>query len=180
MEYEVKILEIDVKAWIEYLESHGAIKKGEWLQRRKIYDFKPVHPHKWLRLRTNGEETTLTIKEILDKTKVGGVREVEIMVSDFDKTSQILEELGFSPRSFQENRRTRYIYQGVEFDFDEWPLLPTYLEIEGTSQEEVMQILKEIPLDQSRMTTFDVDSIYLEEYGIQNNFKILTFEEQKR
>ena len=180
MEYEVKILEIDIQGWKEYLEDHGAVKKGEWLQRRKIYDFKPIHPHKWLRLRTNGEETTLTIKEILDKTKVGGVREVEIAVSDFLKTSQILEELGYVPRSFQENRRTQYIYKDVEFDIDEWPLIPAYLEIEGKSKEIVEMMLKEIALDTSKMTTLDVDSIYLDCYGLKNDYKILTFEEQVR
>ena len=180
MEYELRILEINEEEWIQFLESHGAEKIGSWYQRRKIYDFKPVEPHKWLRLRTNGLETTLTIKEIVDKTKIGGVREVEIQVSDFDKTSDILEELGFFARSFQENKRIRYLYKDVEFDIDTWPLIPTYVEIEGKNKDSVEKILKEIPMKLENKTTLDVDSIYFEKYGICNDFKVLTFQEQIR
>lgn len=180
MEYELRVLEIDLQKWIDFLEENGAQKKGDFVQQRKIYDFNPVDPHKWLRLRTNGEVTTLTIKEILDNQKVGGVREVEIEVSDFDKTSEILSELGYTSRSFQVNRRIRYLYKGVELDFDSWPLIPTYVEIEGSSKEEVLKVLEELPVGVSKITTLDVDSIYLEEYGIKNDFKVLTFEEQIR
>ena len=179
MENEVRVLEINVEEWISYLESHGAVKIGSWLQRRKVYDFHPVHPNKWLRLRTNGEETTLTIKEVVDKKLLDGTREVEIVVSDFDKTDEILKELGYDFRAYQENRRIRYMYQDVEFDIDSWPLIPTYVEIEGKTREDVERILKEIPMDMSKITTHDVDSIY-QSYGInEKDYAILTFEEQK-
>lgn len=179
MENEIRILEINVEEWIQFLESHGAIKVGDWLQRRKVYDFHPVHPNKWIRLRTNGTETTLTIKEIVDKEQLDGTREVEIVVSDFDKTAEILKELGYDFRSYQENKRIRYMYKGVEFDIDSWPLIPTYVEIEGKTKEDVERILEEIPLDLSKSTTHDVDSIY-SSYGIsEREYHILTFEEQK-
>lgn len=180
IENEVKILNIDIEKWISFLEQVGAEKKGEWLQRRKVYDFKPVCSNKWLRLRTNGIETTLTIKEVVDKKRLDGTREVEIIVSDFDKTDEILKELGYDFRSYQENKRIRYIYQGVEFDIDTWPLIPTYVEIEGKTKEDVEKMLETLPLDCSAVTTLDVNSIYLDIYGINNDFKILTFQEQSK
>lgn len=180
MENEVRILDIVEKEWIAFFEKNGAEKKGEWLQKRKVYDFKPVCPNKWLRLRTNGIETTLTIKEVADKSRIDGTREVEVIVSDFDKTDEILKELGYDFRSYQENKRIRYIYQGVEFDIDTWPLIPTYVEIEGKTKEDVEQILKELPFDVSTVTTKDVDTIYLD-YGIcEKDYKILTFEVQSK
>jgi len=179
-ECEIRILEIEVDEWISFLESHGAVKVGEWLQKRKVYDFKPVDSNKWLRLRTNGTETTLTIKEILDSSKIDGVRELEVVVSDYDKMSLILEELGYKARSIQENRRIRYLYEGVEFDIDTWPLIPTYVEIEGKTTLEVEGILKKISLDTSKRTTLDVDSIYQEIYHLPTDWKVLTFEEQVR
>ena len=40
-EYEVKVLNINVDNIIERLESLGAIKKGEYFQRRYVYNFNP-------------------------------------------------------------------------------------------------------------------------------------------
>ena len=71
-EREVTILNIDEEMFIKRLLEHGAIKKDEFLQRRYTYDFNPVMPNKWIRLRTNGKKTTLTIKEIRDKNVIHG------------------------------------------------------------------------------------------------------------
>ena len=179
-EYKVRILEVDVESWISYLESHGAVKQGEWLQKRRVYDFHPVIPNKWLRLRTNGEKTMLAIKEIIDKNRIDGTRELEIEVSDYDKTNEILKELGYTPKGVQENRRVRYLYKEVEFDFDTWPFIPTYVEVEGKSVEGVEAILMEFSFDPSKKTTYDVESVYREFYHIRlNDYPVLTFEEQK-
>ena len=62
IEYEVRILEIDREEIIKKLEAMGAKKIKEGLQKRYVYDFNPVEPNKWIRLRTNGSTTTLTIK----------------------------------------------------------------------------------------------------------------------
>ena len=64
-EYEIRILEIDKESIIKLLEGLGAIKKGEYNQKRYVYDLKPVQNGKWIRLRTNGNETTLTYKDVV-------------------------------------------------------------------------------------------------------------------
>lgn len=180
MEPEVRILEIDKEKFSEMLENMGAKKVGDWTQKRCTFDFEPVDAHKWIRLRTNGEETVLTIKEIQDKQKIDGTRELEIVVSDFEKTKEILKELGYEPKSFQVNRRVRYMYEDIEIDIDEWPLIPAYVEIEGKTVEDVEKMLQKIPYDSDKLTTLDVKSIYEEVYHIPLDFKILTFEEQIR
>ena len=76
-EREVTILNIDEKGFVSKLLNNGAVKKDEFLQRRYTYDFNPILPNKWIRLRTNGKKTTLTIKEIKDKTAIDGTMELE-------------------------------------------------------------------------------------------------------
>ena len=69
-EIEVRILNIDKEDLISKLEKNNAKFIGDWLQVRYVYDFKPVDPHRWIRLRTNGITNTLTIKEEDDLFKL--------------------------------------------------------------------------------------------------------------
>lgn len=164
-EYECAVLEIDVDNVISRLIDLGVEDKGEVLQRRYVYDFKPVEKHKWIRLRTNGKKTTLTLKEITDKSIIGGAKELEIEVSDFDATNEILNRLGYKARSYQENKRHSFVLNGVSIDIDSWPMIPTYVEVEGSSESEVLETLKLLNID-GQVTNLDVQSIYGEIYGI--------------
>ena len=162
-EYEVRILEIDKNDFIKRLEQLGAKKEEYFFQRRYVYDFNPAIKGKWIRLRTNGRESTLTIKNIISPL-IDGTKEIEIVVSDFDKCKYILNELGYHPKGYQENKRTRYYLDKVEIDIDTWPMLPTYVEIEGKSEEEVMTVVKKMGYNENEVTTLDVESIY-KKYG---------------
>lgn len=162
-EYEIRILEIDHDKIVQKLEELQAKKKFEALQRRLVYDFNPVKETSWIRLRSNGEVTTLTIKDIESKT-VDGTKELEIVVDDFDNTNLILEKLGYKNRGYQENRRTQYVLDGVEIDLDRWPLIPEYMEIEGPNEEAVYETLDKLDISKDKIVTLDVLSIY-KEYG---------------
>ena len=63
-ENEVRVLDIDVDQFISLLKERGATYVDTYFQQRYVYDLKPKQTGKWLRLRTNGKETTLTIKHI--------------------------------------------------------------------------------------------------------------------
>lgn len=178
VEYEARVLEIDVPNFIKKLEKLGAVKKWERLQKRYTYDFTPKKDNSWVRLRTNGVETTLTIKNVVDKNDVGGTKELEVIVSDFEKTNEILEKLGYKHRNYQENKRIRYMLGNVEIDIDTWPLIPTYVEIEGKNREDVVTILKKLGyFGSNKVTTLDVTSIYNDIYNIDVlNIKELYFD----
>lgn len=176
-EYEVRILEIDKNDFIKRLEQLGAKKEEDFFQRRYVYDFNPAIKGKWIRLRTNGRESTLTIKNIISPL-IDGTKEIEIVVSDFDKCKYILNELGYHPKGYQENKRTRYYLDGVEIDIDTWPMIPTYVEIEGNSEEKVMTFIRKLGYNEDEITTLDVDSIY-KKYGYNlGEIKELKFEEE--
>lgn len=177
-EYEVRVLNIDRQKMILKLEELNATFMWEQFQKRYVYDFIPVQKGKWIRLRTNGNKTTLTIKEIIND-KIDGTKELEIEVSDFEETNKILEKLGYKPKGYQENKRCQYILDGVEIDIDSWPLIPEYMEIEGKSKEEVYTIVEKLGLSKKDITTRDVEGIYLD-YG--HNLKEiynLKFEEEE-
>ena len=91
-EYEVTILEID-NHFEEKLLELGAKLVSDSLQKRYVYDVIPVNPNKWIRLRTNGNKTTLTVKEVKDKNEIGGTDESEIVVDSFDNANKLLESL---------------------------------------------------------------------------------------
>lgn len=178
-EYEVRVLEIDVESIVKKLENIGANEEWDLLQKRYVYDLIPKVDGKWLRLRTNGKTTTLTIKDIVS-SNIDGTRELEIEVNDFEKCNLILNELGYQSRGYQENRRIQYKYQDVEIDIDYWPLIPTYLEIEGPSEEKVYEILELLGYNKEDATTRDVERIYLD-YGhkIKEIYDLKLEEERK-
>jgi len=178
-EYEVRVLEIDALKIEKQLEALGAVLQWDHLQKRYVYDFIPKIEGKWIRLRTNGEKTTLTIKNIVS-SEIDGTQELEIAVDDFFKTNLLLNELGFEAKGYQENRRRQYMLDGVQIDIDSWPLIPTYLEIEGKSEEAVYQVLDKLKISKDSVTTRDVEGIYLD-YGYKlDKIYNLRLEEERK
>ncbi|MBQ8131120.1 MAG: CYTH domain-containing protein [Bacilli bacterium] len=162
-EYEVRVLEINVEDVKKKLEGIGAEFQWDSLQKRYVYDFIPRVDGKWIRLRTNGIKTTLTIKNLVS-SEIDGTQELEIEVDNFERANLILKELGYDPKGYQENRRIQYVWNGVEIDIDSWPLIPTYLEVEGPSEGAVYNTIKALGFEKGDTTTRDVEGIYLD-YG---------------
>lgn len=165
-EYECRILNIDLEKFLSKLESLDAEDKGEKLQRRLVYDFYPVNLDSWIRLRTNGDVTTLAIKSLKRTDEFGNTDEEEVVVGDFDTTDRILERLGYHHRNYQENLRHSFKLGNVSIEIDSWPHIPTYVEVEGSSESEVLNALQILGVDFNQVTTKDVESIYREIYGI--------------
>lgn len=165
VEYEARVLEINQEKLEEKLKALGAEKVADFEYKRRVYDFNPRSDGKWIRLRTDGRKTTLTIKEI-KSTAIDGTIENEIEVSDFDGTDEILNKLGYNAHTYQENRRTRWKLDGVEIDIDTWPYIPTYVEIEGHSTVEVEDMIKKLELDTNKVTSIDVQEVFKHFYHI--------------
>lgn len=176
-EYEVRVLDIDTKELIKKLEKLGAKKVAEFDYKRRIYNFNPSVKHKWIRLRTDGKKTTLTIKK-LENLEIDGTKEMEIEVSDFAETDNILNELGYKSHTYQENKRTRYILNDVELDIDSWPYIPTYLEIEGKNKKAVEDMIDLLEVDKKKVTSIDVQGVFRTFYNIEiSNVPIVKFDE---
>lgn len=164
-EYEIRVLEINKEEIIKKLEELGAKENGSFEQKRYVYDLKPAENGKWIRLRTNGEVTTLTYKDIVSDT-IDGTKEIEIEVEDFEKTNELLEKIGFKSRNYQENKRIQYILDNVEIDIDSWPMIPTYIEIEGDTENDVTNMIKKLNVDETKVTALNCKDIYEQIYNI--------------
>ena len=164
-EYEIRILEIDVKKFVDKIEKLGAVKVGEWYQRRYVFDTMPKSESEWFRLRTNGEVTTLTYKNVEANT-IDGTKELEIEVSNFDDALSMMKLLGYKHRAYQENKRIRYLLDDVEIDIDSWPLIPTYVELESDSETKINDLIQKLKVDESKITALNCEDIYKELYKI--------------
>ena len=180
IEYEVRILEISIDNMISRLEKLGSFVVGTYHQKRYVYDYNPAQKGRWIRLRTNGEQTTLTLKEI-KSLRIDGTQELEIIVSDFDETNSILNKLGYMPRSFQENFRIEYRLGAITFDIDIWPAIPAYLEIEGDCEQTVLKAVEMLGCSTNGYTTKNIDTIYNDMYGIVlDEIKQLSFSDDEQ
>lgn len=165
IEYEARVLEINKEKLEEKLVSLGAKKIADFDYKRRVYNFNPAERGRWIRLRTDGTKTTLTIKEV-KSFDIDGTEECEIQVSDFEDTNTILNKLGYKSHTYQESKRTRYILDDVEIDIDTWPYIPTYVEIEGKSTNQVTDTIKKLELENHKITSIDVQGVFKEFYNI--------------
>ncbi len=162
-EFETKVLKIDVQSVVTKLRSIGAKETPEILSRRYVFDINNKEIE-WLRLRQTGSKTTLTYKyKVRGNTEIGKTIEIEVEVSDFDKTAQILKKLKFIGIYYQENKNHIFKIDDIEFSIDTWPKLDPYLEIESVSKAKVESGLKMLDLEGQDVGDKDITRIYSEQ-----------------
>lgn len=160
-EIEARVLNIQPEKLQISLLNLGAKLVGEYDFKRYVFDTIPKTSDRWVRLRTNGTETTLTVKEI-QSDSYDGTNEWEIKVSDFDTTLTILQKIGINPRGYQENTRKEYALDNVSFMLDHWPILGHILEIEVQDPSDIEKYAQLLEIDPSDITTKDINSLFLE------------------
>jgi adenylate cyclase, class 2 len=177
IEYEAKVINVNLDEIVDKINACGGRKVGEAFMRRYVYDIVPGDKSKWIRLRDSGKEITLTVKKIVHDG-IDGTHEVEITVDDFELTNKLLNQLGYQPKSYQENRRTSFTLNGARLEIDQWPLIPPYLEIEGDSRDHVIQVASLLGFDEVQLTGENTIKTYAR-YGIDlNSIKELRFQDQ--
>jgi adenylate cyclase class 2 len=61
---------------------------------------------------------------------------------------------------------------------DTWPLIPCYIEIEGSSWSEVQSVAEKLGFNWEDKVIYSTMQVY-DKYGIiENDYKVLTFNEQ--
>jgi adenylate cyclase class 2 len=183
-EIEVKFLNIDSALMENKLKAIGAKKMFEKLYKRRTFDYPDLRLHKkgaWIRLRDEGEKVTLTYKERIGmktfdgKTNDDSMEEVEIIVSDFVKTAELLNRMRFIEKFYEENKRIRYLLEDIEFDIDFWPQLDPYLEIEAPSWEKIDEGIKLLELNPEDKKIFSTNQVYKLKGIDELDYKEITF-----
>ncbi|MCG3039724.1 class IV adenylate cyclase [Streptomyces sp. S1A] len=165
-EYEAKFLAVDVTDLQTRLTRLGAVQVlPRTLLTRKIFENDALDVGAWIRLRNEGIRSTLTLKQVTDATTIDGTTEVETEVADLHAMAEILRRIGLREVRYQENYREEWRLGEVVFDFDTWPDLPTFVEIEGPDEASVRQAAALLELDYSEARFGSVDEIYKSEAG---------------
>ncbi len=149
--------------------------------RRKNYDYPDKRLDKiggWIRVRDEGNKVTLSYKQLNDRT-LHGTKEVSVVVDDFDKTGQFLEAIGMEAKAYQETKREKWKYMDVEVTIDTWPWVPTFVELEGPTEEVVRNVAANLGFDWSKAMHGSVETIYQMHYDFTeeeiDNWESITF-----
>lgn len=165
-EFEARFLDIDPATIADQLRQLGATRRlPRTLMRRIVLKNQDISDRGgWLRLRDQGDKTTLTYKQVNDSADaagIDGILEAEVEVGDFQAARHLLEAMGFETLRYQESYREEWDLDGVTLDLDTWPDLPTYLEVEGPDERAVQEAATKLGLDFSSATFGSVDEVYL-------------------
>jgi adenylate cyclase class 2 len=172
-----------VPALEKKLLSIGAKKVADYDYSRVLMDFpdgRMKDVHSWIRIRTDGKESTLTYKQRLgvkgDNSSDEGMKEIEIIVEDYEKTLQIMKAIGLVVIREEKNKRLRYSREDTVFDIDSWPFIPTYIEIESSSLQKAKDAAKELGFDPAIGIVGTAGMVY-KKYGFdKDEYSHITFE----
>lgn len=168
IEFEATYLDVNKDEARKLLKRLGGmLSKAEFLQRRIVFSLPLGHEIKggWLRVRDEGGKITLTLK-VVDGDNIEGQKEVLLNIDSLEKADQLLQLIGCKRNAYQESKREIWKIDGVEVTIDEWPFLEPYIEIEGTSKEDVIRVSNKLGYDFKDALFCSVDKIYSLKYGI--------------
>ncbi len=149
-EIEVKFLEIDKEALIKKLRALGAKDSGDdFLKEAIFYDKEGKWQYdqvKFVRIRQIKTGIFVTFKH-KETHSITGTKEIEFTVDNFQKVKDFLQEIGLVFFREQEKRRHKFILGEVIVDIDTWPSVPTYVELEGPSEEAIKDAAEKLGFD---------------------------------
>jgi len=150
-EFEAKFYPVIKDKFRKKLLSLGArLIHPERLMRRAIIE-RRLHPQikcNYIRVRDEGDVIRLSAKE---NASAGGTvsdqKETDVIVSDYEKTLDIVQQMGFPIDCYQESLRETWELNGAEITIDTWPGLLSYSEIEAESEAQVKKLAKKLGFD---------------------------------
>lgn len=167
-EIEAKFLNVSHDEIRERLKALGArLEQPMRLMRRVVIDYPDrrmqSQTDSWVRVRDEGNKVTLTFKSTTEN-QFGGASEIEVEVSDYDKTIAIFLAMGMVIHTDQETRRETWRYKDAEVVLDEWPWLDPFIEIEAPAEHMVIESARELGLDWQDAVFGSVTTAYRKRY----------------
>jgi adenylate cyclase class 2 len=176
-EIETRFLDINKGELINKLTMLGAKDEGEVTLNEIIFydkDFKWQSENKFFRLRKKNDKVFLSFKHNKEQT-VDSAIEIEVEVSDMEKTKQILLETGLDAYRIVEKKRHTFGLDGVTLDIDTWPKIPEYVEFEGETVDALKKVAEKLGFEWDKR--FDGDARYVyKKYGFDfDKLRTVTF-----
>ncbi len=167
-EIEAQFLDINKEEIRKKLGAIGAeCAKPEVLMRRKVFY---TGPHSFARVRDEGGgKIVMTYKNISDDFSILGTKEVNVTIDNYENGILLLQGCGLEIKAEQETYREIWTFGEVEICIDTWPWIPTFLEIEGPSEEVVWETASKLGLEKKQAKFGSVDTTYQHYYGIDTD-----------
>ncbi len=185
-EFEIKFLDIDVPILEKKLLEIGATKVAEYHYFVALFDYpdwRMDKEHAWLKLRTDGKETTISYKQrigVKDDGSIGtdeGMKEIEVGVDDYKKLYELFLAMGLIVKREMEKKRIRYKKDNYVYDIDSWPRIPTFVEIESDSLENAKSASRLAGFDPDKGLICSASQVY-KNYGYDpNDYSVMTFKD---
>ena len=153
-ETEAKIPVADHEPLRARLIQLGASAQGQQVHVDIYFDTAESHLLKTdraLRLRCTDKKNVLTYKGPQGQSLYKQRQEIQTTVNDPQALTALLEELGFSQSLLFEKRRESWLLNPCRIELDTLPLLGTFVEVEGPSEQNITQILKQLQLDKEAL-----------------------------
>jgi len=168
-EIEAKFLDVSIDDIRERLNAAQAVLEHPMrlMKRALIEEPHHVKENSFIRIRDEGDKTTLTFKRRTlpdGTTTIDSTKEIETTVGDFDTAVEIFSEAGWQYITLQESRRETWHLDGAEVVIDEWPWIQPYIEIEAESEEIVRAVAAKLGLDWKDAAFGSVDIIYQRDF----------------
>ena len=170
-EIETKVLDIDADAIKAKLIGLGAKQIQEtrlivdWYRQKGV---KEGEDPWFLRIRSNSEgkhEVTWKAKsDILGTARKH--KEINFLINEPEKLSDLFEEIGLEKYAHQEKDRISFVYKDWQFDIDQYPGMPAYMEIEGKSEEHIKEALALLGLKNNKTWAQGERILIQETYGL--------------
>jgi len=165
-EIEVKFLDTDHDEIRKKLQELGAeLEQPMRLMRRSLVEM-PHHTEVrgFVRIRDEGDKITMAYKQRDDEDSLHGTKEIEVAVSSFDDTVELLRAAGWPPITYQESKRETWRLGETEIVLDEWPWIQPYIEVEAPSEALVRSTSEQLGFDWEDAVIGSVDVIYQQEF----------------
>lgn len=164
-EIEVKFLDVEIEDVRARLKGAQAkLIQPMRMMRRQVFYLVDRNRDAYVRVRDEGDKTTMTYKQF-DDLGLHGAKEVEVVVSSFADARSILQNSGLEPKSYQETRRETWQIGDAEVVIDEWPWLRPFVEIEGQSEQAVRDAAAQLGFNWSNAVFGAVTQAYRQQYA---------------
>lgn len=175
-EIERKILGIDKRAVIANLRKLGARRTFSGLVRVRYFDYPDGRirkKHDLLRLREFLVRGRPAYCEIVYKTFLGVrdgckcVDETELKLpgaGTFETALLLMKKMGFEQTKHYEKKRDIFAYKKWKFEFDEYPGIPVFLEIEADSPGAIEQAIRLLHLEKYEQSADSISNLLKKKY----------------
>lgn len=166
LEIEATFVDIDKTKLRAKLKSLGAkLIQPEILMRKIVFG---ISHTSFARVRDEGNRITLTYKNHFSQD-ITGTEEINVEVSNYEDTISILKACGLKIKSEEDTYREEWLLNNVEIDIDTWPWIPSYVEIEGKTTQDVESTANLLDFNMQDAIIGSVDEVYKLYYDVDND-----------